>query len=122
MPSERSIVSEITGLNAARQNARSISLHTCCRPFWITARVTGSIVLAVASITAPPRRSHRHDQVAEPVALHGAARLDERGAVELLDHRRPVEACPRGQALAPVDRRVDPALLEPDPAPLDLGL
>src|SRR4026208_35958 len=34
--------SEITGLNAARQNARSISLQTCCRPFWITARVIGS--------------------------------------------------------------------------------
>ena len=42
MPSERSSASEITGLNAARTNARSISLQTCCSPFWITARVTGS--------------------------------------------------------------------------------
>src|SRR5476649_2638374 len=42
MPSERSIASEITGLNAARQNARSISLQTWFNPFWMTASVTGS--------------------------------------------------------------------------------
>src|SRR5262245_38524667 len=40
--------SEITGLNAARQNARSISLQTCCKPFWITASVIGSRMLVAA--------------------------------------------------------------------------
>ncbi len=40
--------SEMTGLKAARQNARSISLQTCCRPFWITARLMGSSVLMAA--------------------------------------------------------------------------
>src|SRR5919106_3316114 len=42
MPSERSIASEITGLKAERQKARSISLQTWTRPLWITASVTGS--------------------------------------------------------------------------------
>src|SRR5512134_2095697 len=42
MPSERSMPSEITGLKAERQKARSISLQTCCRPFWITLSVIGS--------------------------------------------------------------------------------
>src|ERR1044071_3981448 len=42
MPSERSMPSEITGEKAARTKARSISLQTWIRPFWMTVRVTGS--------------------------------------------------------------------------------
>src|SRR5512136_2138520 len=42
MPSERSMPSEITGEKAERTNARSISLQTWIRPFWMTVRVTGS--------------------------------------------------------------------------------
>ena len=34
--------SEITGEKAARTKARSISLQTWIRPFWITVKVTGS--------------------------------------------------------------------------------
>ena len=33
MKGENVIASEMTGLNAARQKARSISLQTCCNPF-----------------------------------------------------------------------------------------
>src|SRR6516162_2115922 len=46
MPSERSSASAITGLNALRTNARSISLQTCIRPFCNTERVTGSSAMA----------------------------------------------------------------------------
>src|ERR1044072_5974012 len=42
MPSERSMPSEITGEKAARTKARSISLQTWIRPFWMTVKVTGS--------------------------------------------------------------------------------
>src|SRR6187551_3825468 len=42
MPSERSMPSEITGEKAERTKARSISLQTWIRPFWMTVRVTGS--------------------------------------------------------------------------------
>src|SRR5215204_6115204 len=42
MPSDRSMPSEITGEKAARTKARSISLQTWIRPFWMTVRVTGS--------------------------------------------------------------------------------
>ena len=34
--------SEITGEKAARTKARSISLQTWIRPFWMTVSVTGS--------------------------------------------------------------------------------
>src|SRR5919198_25524 len=47
MPSERSKPSEMTGEKAALSNVRSISLATCCRPFWTTTSVTGSIESAV---------------------------------------------------------------------------
>src|SRR5215471_2175083 len=42
MPSDRSMPSEITGEKAERTKARSISLQTWIRPFWMTVRVTGS--------------------------------------------------------------------------------
>src|SRR6185295_15401600 len=42
MPSDRSMPSEITGENAERTKARSISLQTWIRPFWMTVNVTGS--------------------------------------------------------------------------------
>src|SRR3954466_8945422 len=42
MPSERSMPSEITGEKAERTKARSISLQTWIRPFWMTVSVTGS--------------------------------------------------------------------------------
>src|SRR5512146_423199 len=42
MPSERSMPSEITGEKAERTKARSISLQTWIRPFWMTVRVMGS--------------------------------------------------------------------------------
>ena len=52
MPSERSLASAITGEKAAREKARSISLQTCCRPVWMTARVTGSMSVMAASLRA----------------------------------------------------------------------
>ena len=46
--------SEITGEKAARTKARSISLQTWIRPFWMTVRVTGSrLDMAAMTSTAP---------------------------------------------------------------------
>src|SRR5215475_13036180 len=50
MPSERSMPSEITGEKAERTKARSISLQTWIRPFWMTVRVTGSRFKAVSDM------------------------------------------------------------------------
>src|SRR5437660_6153291 len=59
MPSERSSASLITGENAERTKVTSISLQTCCKPLWMTARVTGSIIFSsrVALLTwfPPPQ-------------------------------------------------------------------
>src|ERR671919_2041484 len=101
MPSERSSASLITGENAERTNARSISLQTCCSPFWMTARVIGS----TGSF------SYGDDEISHRVDLGAVPRLEHRGAVELLYDRRSLEA--RRQALAPVDRGRAPAAGEP---------
>src|SRR5436190_7010319 len=105
MPSERSMPSEITGLKAARQNARSISLQTCCRPFWITARLIGSRALM-------GRLVYGDEEVSSVIHRGAIARLEHGGAIELLDDRRAGEL--PGQAFAPMDRRLRPAALEPD--------
>src|SRR3954468_23991208 len=105
MPSERSSASAITGLNALRTKARSISLQTCIRPFCRTESVIGSGV-CTALILFP---SEADEKVADRIDGDPVARLDHRRAVELLDDRRPVEARRGGQALAHVDRRVAPA-------------
>src|SRR5207302_14573 len=62
MPSERSMPSEMTGEKAARTKARSISLQTWTRPFWMTVSVTGSR-LDMAAMT-----SAGYDQM-EPLAV-----------------------------------------------------
>src|SRR6185503_14785825 len=101
MPSERSKPSEITGENAARSNVRSISLATCCSPFWTTTSVTSS------NGNAMPLSSHHADVVAG---------IDHGGRVELLDDGGPGELGADGQLFAAVDRRLDPAALEPHAA------
>src|SRR5687767_11049324 len=101
MPSERSSASLITGENAERTKARSISLQTCCSPFWMTARVMGS----TGSF------SYGDDEIPQRVDDGAIARLEHRGAVELLDDRRAVDA--RRQALAPVHRRRAPCAGKP---------
>ena len=57
MPSERSLASAITGLKAAREKAKSISLQTWTRPFSMTARVMGSRVKAGSGTPAASRRA-----------------------------------------------------------------
>src|SRR5215813_5517699 len=47
--------SEITGENAERTNARSISLQTWIRPFWMTVKVTGSRFEAVSGMASAYR-------------------------------------------------------------------
>src|SRR2546426_9114165 len=61
MPSERSKPSEMTGENAARSNVRSISLATCCRPFWTTTSVTGSIAPVVTAEASGSGTGHGVD-------------------------------------------------------------
>src|ERR1039458_7186023 len=120
MPSERSIASEITGENAARQNARSISLQAWLRPFWITTRVMGSMLMLMVPDVPPsyPGRrfiaSHRHQQIAQCVQLHAVARIDHRGAVELLDDGRAGESRVQRQFFPLVDGRIAKAAFEPD--------
>src|SRR5262249_2107140 len=67
MPSERSKPSEMTGENAARSNVRSISLATCCSPFWTTTSVTGSI----ASIRRSWSRGRSRSRTRHRVDLRG---------------------------------------------------
>ena len=115
MPSERSSASAITGLNALRTNARSISLQTCIRPFCSTERVIGS------SASCSRRRHSVPVQtltIRLPIGSTSTrcARLDHGRAVELLDDRRPLEPRRDRQPLAHVDRRVVPAAGEPDRA------
>src|SRR5262249_54903258 len=74
MPSEGSMPSEITGEKAERTNAKSISLQTCIRPFWITVSVTGSR-LDMAAMTRTAPASMRYDRCRIPHHVGGAARL-----------------------------------------------
>src|SRR5713226_562983 len=90
MPSERSMPSEITGEKAARTKARSISLQTWIRPFWMTVRVTGSRFDAGSDIgPCLSQKPHRSNEVSLPGSWPAAAHLFYRGAsrrpcVELL--------------------------------------
>src|SRR5438067_6939282 len=91
MPSERSKPSEMTGEKAARSNVRSISLATCCRPFWTTTSVTGSIV-----VTADASRSGTG---------HG---IDLGGALGQVTLGPALAAIRAGEHLAAAGRRVHP--------------
>src|SRR5882757_10992554 len=102
MPSERSRPSAITGLNAARTKAMSISLQTCCRPFWMTASVTGSIFF----ISGPSR--HADDDIAGSVGAGVVARLHHRGRIELLQDRGADKFAVQRQSVALVDRGLHP--------------
>src|SRR4051812_29080237 len=129
MPSERSKASEMTGLNAARTKARSISLQTCCSPLSMTARVTGSRLrivrtsLVLQAVNTPSTDWGRgraagcagscgaldaDDEVAEPVDRDGVAGLDHRRGVELLEDRGAAELGAERQQVAGVDRRLPP--------------
>src|SRR3989304_7044542 len=88
MPSERSMPSEITGENAARQNARSISAQTCCRPVWITARVMGArgevCAVSIESIVrCRLRHSTRRTENLRPVDAGLAFPVDRVGHAHL---------------------------------------
>src|SRR5512135_1469744 len=77
MPSERSMPSEITGEKAERTKARSISLQTWIRPFWMTVSVTGSRLDMAPSVS--------QFGVASQKALHDAPVEDFVGAVGHVD-------------------------------------
>src|SRR5262245_62277518 len=114
MPSERSKPSEMTGEKAARSKVRSISLATCCSPFWTTTGVTESIGRPSAAVLshalwlmgrslserarkdaglhgppAPLHAAHGDLEIAECVHPSLIARLDQGGGVQLLHDRRP---------------------------------
>src|SRR5207244_1016388 len=93
MPSERSKPSEMTGEKAARSNVRSISLATCCSPFWTTTSVTGSIASGITADASGSRAGHR-------VHLGGAL-----GQVTLGPALAAIRA---GEHLAAAGRRVHP--------------
>src|SRR5918996_4691422 len=95
MPSERSIASEITGLKAERQNARSISLQTWTRPLWITASVTGSS----ACIAFRPRLRQIGAAVDRQDHAVGVARRIAREIADRADHL--VHARKPAQRVAP---------------------
>src|SRR5687768_11695837 len=90
MPSELSSASLSSGENAERTKARSISLQTCCSPFWMPARVIGS------SGSFP----YGDDEFPQRVADRAIARYEGRGAVGQRRDRR--AGGTRGRALAPV--------------------
>src|SRR3954454_10601109 len=90
MPSERSSASAMTGEKAEREKARSISLQTCCKPACTTARVSAS----KARCPDP--------QIADLVHDGDRAGLDHRCRVDLLHHRRPLDARLDRQRLAGV--------------------
>src|SRR5919197_5382975 len=62
------------------------------------------------SIVAPLR----HDDVPELVDPGDLARVEDRGAVELLDHRGPSDGDAHVEALAPIDGALDGAAVEPN--------
>src|SRR5215210_5034303 len=91
MPSERSSASAMTGEKAEREKATSISLQTCCRPAWITARVSGSRLMA--PLWGIPPREGRAETGASALARVGR---NQRGATRgsgLPPH--PARACRR---------------------------
>src|SRR6185295_18756213 len=102
----------MTGEKEAFSWTRSISLATRMSPLWMTVRVTESSSIA----------SHRHDQVAPLVDPRARARVDQGRRVELLDQRRAVEPLAGPEPLAPVDRRLEPAAVDVDPAGRRRGL
>ena len=61
-----------------------------------------------------------NQQIAEPVLPDLVARFNDRRAVELFEDRRPLEGHVERQLLAGRDRRVVPAIAEPDAARAEL--
>src|SRR5262245_703178 len=102
MPSERSKPSEITGENAARSKVRSISLATCCKPFWTTTSVTGSIAVIRRSWSRDRSRT-RHG-----VDLRGSGRQGTLGpalaAVGAGEHLPPGARAIHSLGLARIER------------------
>src|SRR5258707_3303343 len=66
------------------------------------------------------REANGNQQIAELVLGDLVTRLDDRGAVELLENRRPLEHGIERQLLTGIDRRLAPAVGEPDAALTDL--
>ena len=114
---ERSSASAMTGEKAEREKAMSISLQTCRRPAWITARVSGSrprLPLGEGWRTLR-RRCDRDPRLPMASTARRRPGLDHGGGVDLLDDRRALDqrvgraACTRSKTVrrlpAPVARR-----------------
>src|SRR5216684_4013044 len=108
MPSERSRPSAITGLNAARTKVVSISLQTCCKPFWMTASVTGSIVVTLLSLR------NMDDHITQYVDLRPIAGMNHGRRIQLLQNRGAQEFAIQWQAISIEDRCRQPSVFEPD--------
>ena len=97
----------MTGENEVFSCTRSISLATCRRPFWMTARVTGSRAIQ-SNLPLGRRSADVDDEIAQPVDVGGRARIDQDRGVELRDDRRTGDRGADRQPVAAVDRRVEP--------------
>src|SRR5580704_10710509 len=63
-----------------------------------------------------------HDQVLPFIHARGLAGVDDGGAVELIEDRRPRQGEAHVEPLALIDRAFDVAAVEPHPAGLALGV
>src|SRR5712691_3451906 len=104
MPSERSMPSEITGEKAERTKAKSISLQTWIRPFWMTVSVTGSR-LDMAAMTSTAPASLRYDRTPISHPIQSRMPMNAPFAADKLDSMK----FGIGQ---PVPRQEDPTLLQ----------
>src|ERR671923_2212708 len=131
MPSDRSKPSEMTGENAARSKVRSISLATCCRPFWTTTSVTGSIACIVtarsgtrhgvdlrgalgqgmlAPAVAPVRTGENLAAAGRAVHVLGLARVEGQREYRAPGLDAHVDTAPGGAAVLAAEQRAEVAL------------
>src|SRR5579872_3671773 len=110
MPSERSMPSEMIGEKAERTNARSISLQTWIRPFWMTVKVTGSrfdIEVSLAQdggghlVPQPPLRRCRFPCHDPRRSCHDPGRAVRDYPADRGRHGAVASACPRAARQAP---------------------
>src|SRR4051812_17149390 len=105
---------KITNEWQVRRICSAISSTTVTKEFLSTSKVTGSSERSVVDMSA-----HLQPDVEVLVDLGLHAGGNERGRVELVDHRRALEAHAGRQVLAGVDRGLDRLAAEVDRAPLD---
>src|SRR5690606_29164256 len=119
MPFERSNASEMTGENAVFSWTRSISVQTCCRPFSMTVRSTGSIAIFVSlqPSTCSVEAVHLDEDIAKVVDAAARAGVDDQRCIHLFDDGRPLELRSRREKITAIDVSFNPLAVEIDLAP-----